>query len=172
MSNHLAESLPGSAPPRSDASNSIPPKLPALDYQAFRRKLAGLADPDRHPGEAERSEVREAAIRLCSVLSHLFGEGLDRLTLWGRIGSAVETACAKVSDDDLDRFADLCLEHVQADVGRAAACDALTTLRQTWAVRPPEWRYALLTYCRQHRYAVIQHGRARWDLVKKGEAEL
>lgn len=149
-----------------------PPPLPALDAQEFRRKLAGLADPDRRPGETEKVEVRETAVRLCSVLAHLFGESLDRLTLWGRIGSAFETACARVSDDDLDRWLNLLLEHVQADPVQVAACDALTQLVQTWAVRPPEWRHALLNYCRSHRYPLLTHGRARWELVKRKEAEL
>ena len=149
-----------------------PPLLGRLDTQEFRRKLAGLADPDRHPGETEKVEIKETAIRLCSVLAKLFGENLDRMTLWGRIGSAFETACAKVSDDDLDRWLNLLLEHVQADPVQAAACDAMTQLVQTWAVRPPEWRHALLNYCRSHRYPMLTHGRSRWERVKKGEAEL
>lgn len=149
-----------------------PPLLGRLNAQEFRRKLAGLADPDRHPGETEKVEIRETAIRLCSILASLFGESLDRTTLWGRIGSAFETACAKVSDDDLDRWLNLLLEHVQADPVRAAACDAMTQTVQTWAVRPPEWRHSLLNYCRSHRYPLLTHGRARWELVKSKEVEL
>ena len=116
--------------------------------------------------------MKQTAIRLVSVLAKLFGDDLDRKTLWGRIGSALETAHAKVSDDDLDRFADLCLEHVQADPGQAAACDALTTLRQQWGAWPPETRFGVLAYLATHRYAALTHGRARWELVKKGEVEL
>jgi hypothetical protein len=45
-------------------------------------------------------------------------------------------------------------------------------LRQTWAVRPPEWRHALLGYFGAHKYAVLTHGRARWEEVKAGRVEL
>jgi len=72
----------------------------------------------------------------------------------------------------LDRFTDLCLEHVQADPGKAAACDALTQLRLTWAVRTAEWRLVLLHYISTHQYAVLTHGRARWEQVKTKEVEL
>ena len=116
--------------------------------------------------------MKESAIRLCSILAFLFGDSLDRLTLWGRIGSAFETAHAKVSDDDLDRFCDLLLEHVQADFAKAAACDALTQVRQVWAVRPPEWRHAFLNYVGTHRYALLTHGRARWESYKAKEIDL
>lgn len=149
-----------------------PPPLPVLDTEAFRRALAGLADPDRAPTAGEKAEVKEAAIRWACVLAHLFGDDLDRLTLWSRIDSALETSLAKVSDDDLDRFAHLCLEHVRAEASRAAACDALVSVLGTFTVRPPEWRHAFLHYVAAHRFAVIAHGRARWELVKAREVEL
>lgn len=158
--------------PETLTPNPIPPSLPTLDTEAFRRKLAGLADPDRTPGMSEKAEVRETASRFCSILAHLFGEDLERMTLWSRIDSALETAGAKVSDDDLDRWATLCLEHVQASAAKAAACDALRTLLETFAVRTPEWRHELLNYVATHRYAVVVRGRARWEEVKAGRIEL
>ena len=145
-----------------------------LDTQGLRQKLMGLADPHRTAADSagEQNEIRDVAARLCSILASLFGEGLDRITLWDRIGSALETAGAKVSDDDLDRFVSLCLEHVQASPAKAAACDALAQLISTFAVRPAEWRHALLRYLHTHRYAVLVHGRARWEQVKAKEVEL
>lgn len=151
---------------------SRPAPLPRLDYQLFRQTLAGLVDPHQQPGVTEKEAVKQDAIRFCSVLAKLFGDNLDRLTLWSRIGSALETSVAKVSDDDLDRFADLCVEHIQADMGAAAACDALTQMRQAWESRPPEWRHAFLGYIKSHTYAVLAHGRARWEEVKEGKVEL
>lgn len=165
----------GCAPTEKPANSSTPPTIPPLrelNYEELRRRLAGLSDPERHPGAAEKQEVKDAAIRLVTVLAHLFGDSLDRLTLWGRIGSALETAHAKTSDDDLDRFTDLCLEHVQAEDGKAAACDALTQLRQTWTVRTPEWRHSFLSYVGTHRFALGSFGRARWAEVKEGRVEL
>ena len=149
-----------------------PPPIPTLDTEALRRKLAGLTDPSRKPGGAERSEIRDLASRCCSILAHLYGEELDRLSLWSRIDSALETAGAKVSDDDLDRWLSLCLEHVKADAGKAAACDPLRHVIETFAVRTPEWRHEFLAYVATHRYAVVARGRARWEQVKSKEVDL
>ena len=77
-----------------------------------------------------------------------------------------------MDDGDLDRFASLCLEHVQADAARAAACEALDQLLQTFAVRPIEWRQGYVRYVRTHYYPVVVHSRARWERVKRKEVEL
>lgn len=150
--------------------------LEMLDTERFRQKLAGLVDPNpdssTEPGRAELTEIRETASRFVCVLAHLFGDDLDRKTLWARIGSALETGCAKVTDDDLDRFASHCLAHVCAASGKAAACEPLTQILQTSNVRTPEWRFAFLHHIRTHAYAVLVHGRARWESVKKGTVDL
>lgn len=116
--------------------------------------------------------MKQDAIRFTSILAHLFGESLDRMTLWERIGSALSTSLAKVSDDDLDRFATLCLEHIVAEDSRVAACEPLAQLLQTWGARPREWRQSLLHYLNTHRTAAIIHARARWEMVKKKQVEL
>lgn len=147
--------------------------MPAtIDYEGFRQRLAGLLDPDRKGGVAEKETVKHSAVRFVTVLCHLFGEDLDRKTLWSRIDSALVTAHAKTSDDDLDRFASLCLEHVQADPGKAAACGALSTLYAEWQAWPPEIRHSFLGYIATHRYPVLAHGRARWEQVKEGKVDL
>jgi len=143
-----------------------------ISTEEFRRKLAGLVDPDRGGGDAEAADVKEAAHRLGCVLAHLFGEDLDRMTLWERIAGGFATACAKVDDGDLDRFVSLCLEHVKADAAKASACGALGELLQTFGVRPIEWRHRFVGYVRSHYYPVVVHSRARWELVKKGQSEL
>lgn len=149
-----------------------PASLPRLDTEALRRELAGLVDPSPRPGSTERQEIAEAASRLCSILASLFGDDLDRLTLWSRIDSAIATACAKVTDGDLDRLVSLCLEHVKASPGAAAANPALGDLLATIGVRPQPWRQEFAHHLVAHRYAVLVHGRARWERVKSKEAEL
>lgn len=162
-----------SPPPSAPRSFASPPPVPTLDTEALRRKLAGLADPlPRSVGKGEQTEIRDLASRFCSILAHLFSDSLDRLTLWDRIGSALKTALAKVSDDDCDRFVTLCLEHVQADAGKAAACEPLGQVIATLDGRPPEWRHAFLQYIGTHGYSVLVHGRRRWEMVKSKEAEL
>lgn len=146
--------------------------LPVLNTEAFRRKLAGLSDPSRPGGIAEPAEIRETAHRLCSILASLFGESLDRKTLWDRIGSALKTSVAKVDDGDLERFVSLCLEHVQADVGEAGRSEALERELSTYETRPAEWRTAFLAYVAANHYPVVVFGRRRWERIKSGEATL
>lgn len=149
-----------------------PPLPPQTDTEAIRRRLAGLADPGRlAESRGELAEIREIAARLCSTLASLFGEELDRITLWDRIDSALTTALSRAADGDLDRFVSTCLEHVKAAPSRAAASEPLSTLLDTFAVRPPEWRQALLAYLATHRYAVLARGRARWEEIKAGRIE-
>lgn len=116
-------------------------------------------------------QLKQISYRLCTMLAELFGDSLDRLTLWARIGSALSTSVAKVSDGDLERFVNLCLEHVQADPAQAAACNSLSQLLADFEGKPPEWRQGLLNYIGSHLYPILAHGRARWQEVKKGTVE-
>ena len=140
--------------------------LPSIDYQEFRRRLAGLADPDRPLGAEANGEMRRLASSLCSLLAELFGDDLDRLTLWGRIGTSLQTACAKVTDGNLDRFVSLCLEHVCADPARASGNEQLFMLLGEFGRKPIEWRQGFVDYVRTHIYVVISYGRQAWDLRK------
>lgn len=146
--------------------------IPVISTEDLRRQLAGLEDPDRAPGLSESVEIKDAAHRLGCVLAHLFGDSLERTTLWERIGSGFAAACAKVDDGDLDRFASLCLDHVKADAAKAAACEPLAQLLETFAVRPVEWRQGFVRYIRTRYYAVIVHSRSRWERVKSKEVDL
>ncbi len=164
------------APPRFSAA---PPGLATFDAEAFRRKVAGFADPNRladTPGET--AAIKDDAMRFICVLAHLFGEDLDRTTLWARIDSALETALAKAGDgegdgsSDLSRFAHSCLEHVQASAAQAAACEPLAGLLASWDAKPAEYGRAFLTRVRLHRLPLLVQSRSRWEQVKKGQVEL
>jgi hypothetical protein len=152
---------------------SSPPSLPQLRGDELRRKLAGMTDPLASvPGSTEKVEIKDAAIRFCSILSSLFGDDLDQKSKWDRIGTAISTACAKVSDDDADCFVSHCLDHIKAEDAQVARCEALSQLLTTFPQRTPEWRQAYLDYFRSHRHAVLVHGRARWEQVKAKAVEL
>lgn len=173
MANRSRVSPPGSVQDVTPQENQIHQRsLPTMDYTEFRRKLAGLVDPERKIEASEKVEVKEASIRLCSIFANLFGDSLDRIKLWDRIGSALRTSCAKVSDDDLDRFIALCLEHIQADDSKVAASDPLRQMIEVFDVRPSEWRYAFMTYIKTHLHPLTVRARSRWEQVKKGAVEL
>lgn len=153
-------------------SSPCPPGLASLDTEALRRKLAGLADPSTSSGAISPPAIKEMAIRFISVLAHLFGNDLDRVTLWDRIGSALKTADAKTSGDDTDAFINLCLEHVLAEDGKVAACEPLGAILETLNVARAEDRSAFLAYMRTHRLPAIRFGRSRWERVKAKEIDL
>lgn len=165
MSNPTSETIPSPRPPLS---------IPTIDTEQFRRKLAGLEDPlGPRAGAAGRENLKQFASRLCSILAHLYGVNeSDRTKLWEHIGKALVVADEKTSDDDIEHFISECLVSVQAEHGRAAACDALTQLTMEATTWPPEQRHDFLNYVRAHRFTVLTFGRARWEQVKKEEIEL
>lgn len=153
---------------------SEPPLLAVIDTQELRRRLAGLADPFSSSADTdgERVDIADTAIRFGTILAHLFSDDLDRLTLWTRIESALDQACAKVGGTDLEHWINLCLEHVKADAAKTAACEPLVQMIQSIEVRPAQWKHAFLAYVRSRRYVVVVKARARWEQVKSKECDL
>lgn len=105
------------------------------------------------------------------MLAHLFGESLDRLTLWERIGSAIATSYAKASND-FEIFVAKCLEHVKAEDGKVAACSALSDLLQTIGLREIEYQKSFVQYLHTRRLILLVHARERWEEVKAKRIEL
>ena len=139
-----------------------------IDTAEFRRRVAGLIDPNRKPtGAAEAASVKEEATQLCLALCELFGESLDRMTLWDRIGSALATAAAKCDDGDTDRFAALCLDHVKADHAAAARHEGFAAWVVTMAARDDAYRQALVRHCGTKTAIVLVHARAAWEQRKQ-----
>lgn len=151
---------------------SVPHPPPTFDAQLFRQKLAGLTDPDYSAGDdnSAAAEHKRAAIDLCVCLCELFGESLDRTTLWDRIGSALMGACPKCADGDTDRFVSLCMEHVRADVGRASRHEILPKLLADWSERPAVWRQGFVRYVATHLFSIVPHARLAWERVKERRA--
>lgn len=141
--------------------------IQVIDTQEFRRRVAGLIDPNRKPtGVAETASIKLEAISLCLALCDLFGESLDRMTLWDRIGSALSTATAKCDDGDTDRFASLCLEHVQAKDAAAARHEQFGNWVMTMALRDEAYRQAFVRHCGAKTAVVLVHARAAWERLK------
>jgi hypothetical protein len=141
--------------------------IPVIDTTEFRRRVAGLIDPNRKTGAAEEKNVKEEAKQLCLILCELFGESLDRLTLWDRIASALSTSAAKCDDGDTDRFVSLCLEHVKADQASAARHQEFASWVMTMAERDDAYRQAFVRHVGQKTAIVLVHGRFAWEERKK-----
>lgn len=148
--------------------------IPVIDTEQFRRQIAGLIDPNRKPtGALESKSAAEEAKQLCLTLCELFGESLERTTLWDRIGSALSTSAAKCDDGDTDRFAALCLEHVKADHAAAARHPGFAAWVLAMAERDDAYRQLFVRHCATKTAIVLVHARAAWEQRKalKGGAE-
>lgn len=141
---------------------------PSFDAESWRQRLAGLIDPDAHDDDDNPAAIehKNQSVELCLCLCELFGDSLDRMTLWDRIGSALATACAKCDDGDIDRYVTLCLEHVKADVGAAGRNQGVAAMLYLASEKSASWRQGLVRYIAAHIYTIPVHARIRWEKVK------
>lgn len=144
--------------------------IPLIDVEEFRRRMAGLIDPNRKTGAAETASVKEEAKQLCLALCELFGDSLDRMTLWDRIATALTSSAAKCDDGDTDRFAAMCLEHVKGEPAAAARHVGFGNWVTTMAERDDAYRQALIRHCGAKAAIVLVHTRAAWENIKKMKA--
>lgn len=147
---------------------AAPPAIPVIDTEAFRRKLAGLADPlaERGSDASRRVHMREAAARLCAILAELYEVDKDRLQIRDHVAKALEVADHATTGDDVDRFVNECLVAVKADMGRASAHDGLVGLLMEAEGWDDPTRSDFLAYLRTHRVSALVHGFRKWGDIK------
>lgn len=149
---------------------SIPPPLTEIDTREFRRRLAGLADPREQVDAKLAGLQRKNAIKFVATLPQLFGPDLQRLTLWNRIGSAIESALAKTAGPDTEAFITAVLDHLRTRHAAAAASVRLHQVLQVLGDAGEEERQEFLDWLAVHRYAVLVHARAEWERYKEDKA--
>lgn len=135
----------------------------------FRKSLAGIADPERRIQASEQSSFRPTAEQVVVFLCRVFGDGLQKTTLWSRIDSGLQAACAKVSDGDIEAWLCLLFDHVRGDVGTLSEGEhaELLSLINTLQSRDESHRKAFVRWAETRRVAVVAHGRAAWDKWKQ-----
>lgn len=109
------------------------------------------------------------AVRLCSKFPELFGEDLDRKTLWKRIGSAIETSIIK-SNNDLSVFVNSCLAYIKADTGKVACHEDLSYWLDTNSKKSKEWIMGFFHYLSTRYFLVIAKARQEWEARKNEKA--
>lgn len=159
-----------SPPETSQATSPIPAALPRLNAVEFRQRLAGLIDPQERLTAAEFAPGRELAAEFVGMLPELYGDSLDRLKLWDRIGSALETAHAKTAGHDVEFFVSNVLEHLKCEPARAARHWGLSEFIETQAAWSPEQSSAFLSYLATHRPVVLVKARMIWERTKESRA--
>lgn len=126
--------------------------------------MAGLIDPQAELDERFGDYAKTLSIRFCSLLPIVFGDELDRVTLWDRIGSAIQTAYAKTASADVDLFVSLVLEHIKASPSRVAATVEFDEFLERINRLEIEEKQAWLTYMSTHLIPVLVHARREWKL--------
>ena len=151
-----------------------PPRLGELTTDQFRQKLASLIDPRSQMDESSKSTIRHLAIDFVSSLPHVFGDDLDRLTLWERISTAISVAYARTVDADVEFFCSEVFRQIHAGTS-AARTDKVTGALSNIINLPDAEKQAFITYCSSHLPVLLVHARARWEdhkqLNKKGGAK-
>lgn len=142
--------------------------LEVMDYEKFRQQLAGLASTDA--AEFDGEAFRVFGVRLGVVLARLFGDSLDRLTLWQRISDGIRASAAKVGDADTDHFLSLCLDFVKAEDSKVAANEEFFNLLAELSGQDEGFRRQWIRYLNSRVYAVVTFARAEWEGVKAEKA--
>lgn len=137
--------------------------LETLSTEQFRQKLAGLLAPFDPLDPKLKAFQRANAIKFLATLPQLFGDNLDRMTLWDRIASGVESAAAKTANADHEFFVTAVLRHIHAPrplVSKSRRlADVLASLGDGDAVE----RQAFIDYLVTHLDAMLVHARVEWE---------
>jgi len=143
------------------------PLIEGLTPEQFRQKLAGLLDPREQLTPQHRQEIKDLAIKFVAVLPAVFGEGLDRLTMWEKIASALEVAFAKTAGADHEFFIEQVMKGILADRAKASANQQLAEVIATLEQWGTEQRHAWINYFGTHLVPVLVHARNQWTRRKE-----
>ena len=145
---------------------NAPDRIESIDLGEYRRRLLGLADPSEQHVTRTKEEIRELALSFVSTLPRIFGDALDRKTLWPRIGSALRSSAAKAGTD-ADLFVACVCEHLVADDGDVAGSAEIFEVLSTLGDWTQADREAWILYLRQQTPVVLIRAKERWEQVKK-----
>ena len=148
-------------------SSQEPTPIRELSHEECRQKLAGLIAPEQAVADDRRAEIKQAAIDFVAILPHLFGDELERTTLWDRIGSGLQAALAKTASSDHEFFVQCVLSHILANPTKAASnsqlCDLLDKVDAWTDVDRQAWMQCFGT----HLIPILVHARASWEEIKE-----
>lgn len=98
-------------------------------------------------------------MQFCAALPAVFGQELDRMTMWDKIASAIQSGYAKTVDGDIDLFVQHVMESIKADPSKAVACELLTDSIDNLHKLDEQDRQDWLTYLVTHLIPVLVHAR-------------
>jgi hypothetical protein len=123
-----------------------------------------LIDPQGEKPDWYAEVAKGLAIQFCASLPSVFGESLDRMTMWDKIAAAIQSGYAKTVSGDLDLFVQHVLESIQADPAKAVACERLTDAIDELQRLPEQERQDWLQYLVTHLIPVLVYARRDWKV--------
>jgi hypothetical protein len=151
------------------STQQLPNQNRTLSTDQLRQRLAGLIDPHEEKHEWYESYAKALAIQFCAALPAVFGESLDRMTMWDKIAAAIQSGYAKTVGGDIDLFVQHVLESIKADASKAVASerltDAIDMLQRLPENERQDWLQYLVTHLipvlvcarRDHKQAIGEH---------------
>jgi hypothetical protein len=106
------------------------------------------------------------AIKLCLIFPELFGNELDRKTLWNRIGSAIETSIIKCNYD-IAHFVNSCLEHIKAEYSKVACHETILQFIESNSLKSEDWKKSFFHYLSTRHFIIIAKARYEWEQKKE-----
>jgi hypothetical protein len=137
----------------------LPPSLESLDTNELRQRLACLIDPVAEKAQWFDDVARDIAIQFCAALPSVFGDSLDRMTMWDKIASAIQSGYAKTVSGDIDLFIQHVMESIKADPARAVASEKLNAAMNQLSSLHGQERQDWLQYLATHLIPILVHAR-------------
>ncbi len=110
--------------------------------------------------------IKDEAVKFCSILAEVFGDDLDRKTLWERIGNGLIVSSAKCNGD-WELFVNEMLKYIKADPGKVAANRALSAFIDSMIVKPKEWHEQFIRECETKHMFICVKARMLWNSRKR-----
>lgn len=142
-------------------------RLQLLSPDEWRQKISGLIDPAERHELRPREEIRRMCIRFVSLLPSLFGDQLDRKTMWSRIATGLDSAFAKTPGDDVEFFMQSVLTHICADADKASKSDELLLLIRELEAWSSGERQAWITYFHTHLIPIVAQSRNQRSVTQQ-----
>ncbi len=146
----------------------LPEAIPSLNTAELRQRLAGLIDQQSQAEEWFNESAKSLSIGFCAALPAVFSDSLDRVTMWDKIASAIQSAYAKTVGGDLDLFMQQVFESIQADPSKVVASDRMVSAIDSLQRMDEQQRQDWMRYLVTHLIPVLVHARREHKSVIGG----
>lgn len=141
-------------------------KYMEISAEEFRQKLAGHKGRSDEESDVATQSIRHECVNFLAILPKLFGDSLDRKTLWERIHSGIITSITK-SEKDFEAFVNFLLQHIVAEPAMVASNTQLSQFITLANTRGKEWREDFMRTLELKSFVLIVLAREKWENVKQ-----